>query len=69
VPEILLADAHTVGCRISFDSPQREFLGLEPTGARISFAEHVFYRFADGRIAEVRSLIDKEAIRAQVSRG
>ncbi|KUI30671.1 hypothetical protein AU196_14250 [Mycobacterium sp. IS-1742] len=69
VPEILLADGDMVSCRLRFEcTPQHEFLGFEPTGARITFAEHVFYRFADERIVEVRSLIDKEAIGAQYAR-
>lgn len=69
VPEILLADGDLVSCRLAFDcTPAREFLGLQPTGARISFAEHVFYRFDDGRMAEVWSLIDKDAVREQFAR-
>jgi predicted ester cyclase len=69
VAEILLADGDVVSCRLRFDcTPEREFLGFEPRGRRISFVEHVFYRFADRRIAEVWSLIDKEAIREQLSR-
>jgi predicted ester cyclase len=69
VPEILLADDDVVSCRLAFECcPEQQFLGFAPTGARITFAEHVFYRFADGRIVEVWSLIDKEAIRVQLSR-
>jgi predicted ester cyclase len=69
VPEILLADDHVVSCRLHFEcTPEREFLGLAPTGVRITFAENVFYRFAEGRIAQVWSLIDKEAVREQMSR-
>uniref|UniRef100_A0A5Q5CKT1 Activator of Hsp90 ATPase homologue 1/2-like C-terminal domain-containing protein n=1 Tax=Mycobacterium sp. (strain JLS) TaxID=164757 RepID=A0A5Q5CKT1_MYCSJ len=69
VPEILLADARIVACRLFFEcTPQQEFLGFEPTGARIAFAEHVFYRFTDRRIADVWSLIDIENVREQVSR-
>ncbi|MGE2715148.1 ester cyclase [Mycolicibacterium litorale] len=65
--ELLLADAHTVACRLVFRcTPRHEFLGFEPTGEQVSFAEHVFYRFRDGRIVEVWSLIDKEAIRGQL---
>ncbi|OBF34015.1 ester cyclase [Mycobacterium sp. ACS1612] len=67
VPEILIADGDFVSCRLYFQcTPHNEFLGLESTGRRISFAEHVFYRFVDGRIAEVWSLIDRDAIRAQL---
>jgi len=67
VPEILLADDHVVGCRLFFQcTPRHAFLGFEPTGGQVSFAEHVFYRFDGGQIAEVWSLIDKETIREQV---
>lgn len=66
VPELLIADDGVVACRLFFQcTPRKRFLGLEPTGSRVSFAEHVFYRFRDQRIAEVWSLIDKDAIRAQ----
>ena len=66
VPEILLADGHVVSCRLFFQcTPQHEFLGFEPTGQRVSFAEHVFYRFDGGRISEVHSLIDRDAVRQQ----
>jgi predicted ester cyclase len=68
VPEILLADDHIVSCRLFFRcTPQRDFLGHQPTGDRVSFAEHVFYRFDDRRITEVWSLIDKDAVREQLA--
>jgi predicted ester cyclase len=35
-------------------------------GRRVSFVEHVFYRFRDGRIQDVWSVIDTDAIRSQV---
>jgi predicted ester cyclase len=34
---------------------------------KVSFPEHVFYRFDDRRIVEVWSVIDKQAVREQVS--
>ena len=68
VPELLVADSQVVSCRLFFEcSPQHAFLGFEPTGGRISFPEHVFYRFDSRRIVEVWSLIDKETIREQIS--
>lgn len=68
VPEILIADDRVVSCRLLFHcTPQREFLGFAPTGGRVSFSEHVFYAFREGRITEVWSLIDREAVRAQLS--
>lgn len=57
-----------VACRLTFDcTPQGELLGFRPDGARLRFAEHVFYRYQDGRIAAVRSMIDRAAIAEQLS--
>lgn len=68
--ELLLADDHIVACRLHFRcNPRHAFLGFEPPGREVSFAEHVFYRFDDRRIVEVWSVIDKEAIREQLARG
>jgi predicted ester cyclase len=68
IPAILIADGRTVACRLAFEcTPQHTFLGFEPTGEPISFVEHVFYRFEDRRIIEGWSLIDREAIREQLS--
>lgn len=66
--ELVVADADSVACRLVFRcTPQRPFLGSNPTGAPVSFAEHVFYRFRDRRIAEGWSLIDRDAIAAQIA--
>lgn len=67
-PELLVADDHVVACRLYFRcNPRHAFLGFEPTGQQVSFPEHVFYRFDEGRIVDVWSVIDKQAIREQVS--
>jgi predicted ester cyclase len=64
----LVVDGDQVACRLWFDcTPQRTFLGIEPNGRRASFAEHVFYRFSDRRIAQVWSLLDVDAIRRQLT--
>jgi predicted ester cyclase len=64
---IVVVDGDEVACRLVFDcTPQHEFLGFSPSGRRVHFAEHVFYRFRDGRIAAVSSLIDRAAIAAQL---
>lgn len=66
--DILVVADSRVACRINFAcTPVREMMGLAPTGRKIQFSEHVFYRFEDGKIKEVWSLIDKEAITAQLS--
>jgi predicted ester cyclase len=67
--QALVIQGGQVACRLWFDcTPEREFLGLEPTGARVGFAEHVFYEFDDGRIRRVRSLIDRSAVERQLQR-
>jgi predicted ester cyclase len=66
--DLVVTQGDFVACRLLFRcTPQETFLGYEPTGARISFSEHVFYRFRDGKIAEVWSLIDTQAIAAQTA--
>jgi predicted ester cyclase len=65
---IVVAAGDQVACRLVFDcTPRGEFLGFAPNGSRITFAEHVFYLFRDGRIAAVASLIDRAAVAEQLS--
>ncbi|MCE0463335.1 ester cyclase [Pseudomonas uvaldensis] len=65
--EFLVIDPPKVAARLVFNcTPIREFMGLTVDGKRISFAENVFYAFKDGRIHEVWSVIDKDAIEAQL---
>jgi predicted ester cyclase len=56
-----------VAARLWFDcTPQRGFLGIDVSPRRVSFAEHVFYRFRASRIEQVWSLIDTDAVRQQL---
>jgi predicted ester cyclase len=65
--ELLVCDPPHVASRLRFDCrPKGLFLNLPVNGRRVAFAENVFYRFRDGRIAEVWSAIDKGAIEAQL---
>ncbi|MEA5360918.1 ester cyclase [Amycolatopsis sp., V23-08] len=65
--EQLVVQDDRVACRIRFDcTPAAPFRGIEPSGRPISFAEHVFYRYRDGRIAEIWSMIDLDAVREQL---
>ncbi len=64
--ETLASEPPTIAARLRFDcTPATDFLGLPVAGRQVVFAEHVFYRFREGRIAEVWSLLDREAIAAQ----
>jgi len=69
VAEMIVAQDDVVACRLGFHcTPQEKFLGFDPPGTPVSFAEHVFYRFRDAKIAEVWSVIDTRAIAAQIGR-
>ncbi|MFC7673637.1 ester cyclase [Mycolicibacterium sp. GCM10028919] len=69
VPDRVVVEGDAVACRLVFRcTPQRPFLGFEPTGAPITFVEHAFYTFRDHRIVEVSSLLDTRAVAAQLSR-
>jgi predicted ester cyclase len=63
----LICDPPLVAARLQFEcAPRGTFLGLPVNGRTIRFAENIFYRFADRKIAEVWSVIDKAAIEAQL---
>jgi predicted ester cyclase len=65
---LLLTNDDIVACRLWFDcTPTGTFFGRAPTGRRIAFSEHVFYRFRAGRIAQVWSLIDRDAVATQLT--
>lgn len=65
---LLVIESPWLAAQLDFDcTPQGELFGLAVNGRRVRFTEHVFYRFVDGRIREVRSLIDVAAIRAQLA--
>ena len=65
--DLLVVDPPHVVSRLLFEcSPRAEFLGLPVNGRRVSFSENVFYRFRDGKIVQVWSIVDKAAIEAQL---
>jgi predicted ester cyclase len=65
--ELLISDPPDIAARLTFDcAPVGTFLGLAVNGKRVSFCENVFYRFRDGKIWQVWSVIDKAAIEAQL---
>jgi len=65
--EMLVADPPRLAARLRFDvTPKTIFLGLPVNGRRVTFHENVFYEMDNGRIREVWSVIDKQAIEAQL---
>jgi predicted ester cyclase len=66
----VVSEPPVIGSRLTFDcTPVGRFLDLAIDGRRVSFTENVFYRFRDGRIVEVWSVVDKAAIEAQLLPG
>ena len=64
---LLACDPPLVAARLDFTcTPRGRYFGLDIDGRTVSFSENVFYRFRGGRIVEVWSLIDREAIAAQL---
>ena len=65
--ELLVCDAAHVASRLRFRcAPAANFLGLDVNGRTVSFTENVFYRFDNGKIGAVWSIVDKAAIEAQL---
>jgi predicted ester cyclase len=65
--QLLVSDPPHVASRLLFDcTPAGVFLGLPVNGKRVSFTENVFYRFREGKIEQVWSVIDKAAVEAQL---
>jgi predicted ester cyclase len=63
--ELLACDPPLVAARLAFDChPAGDFLGLPVNGRRVVFTENVLYTVRDGRIGEVWSIVDKQAIEA-----
>lgn len=63
----LVADTPRLAARLLFEcTPTGMFMGLPVNGRKVAFAEHAFYEYRDGKIWDVRSVIDKAAIEAQL---
>lgn len=61
----LACDPPLVAARLAFDChPAGDFLGLPVGGRRVAFSENVLYEVRDGRIREVWSILDRQAVAA-----
>jgi predicted ester cyclase len=66
--DLLVVEAPKVASRLIFDCrPVGQLFGLPVNGRNVRFSENVFYRFSNGRIEEVWSIIDTAAIKAQLA--
>lgn len=67
VARLLVVEPPWLAAQLDFDChPRGELFGLAVNGRRVRFSEHVFYRLEEGRIREVRSLIDTATIASQL---
>lgn len=63
----LIASPCRIAARLLFDcTPTGIFMDLPVNGRKVAFAEHAFYEYHDDKIWDVRSVIDKAAIEAQL---
>lgn len=66
--ELLVAQLPYVSSRLVFEcTPVGTVFDLPVNGRRVKFHENVIYRFEGGRIAEVWSVIDTQAIAQQLA--
>ncbi|WP_376965166.1 ester cyclase [Azospirillum sp. A26] len=64
---LLVSQPPHIASRLLFDcTPKGVLFDLPVNGRRVRFSENVFYRFRDGRIDTVWSVIDKAAIASQL---
>jgi predicted ester cyclase len=65
--DFIVSEPPTIAARLIFDcTPKGVLFGLPVNGKRVSFTENIFYRFANGKIETVWSVIDQAAIAAQL---
>ena len=64
---LLIAEPPHIAAKLEFDcTPKGEFFGLPINGKRVQFDENVFYRFEDGKVRQVWSVIDRKSIEDQL---
>lgn len=64
---VLVANPPRIAARLLFDcTPTGVFMDLPINGRKVAFAEHAFYEYREDKIWDVRSVIDKAAIEAQL---
>ena len=65
--EDIFSAGEMVAARVTFRGTHRgEFQGIPPTGKRVAVPGVVFYRIADGKIAEFRGQFDRLSLMQQL---
>ena len=66
--EDLLVDGNRIAARLTdTGTPVKEWNGLAPTGASVTFAETAFYQVQDGRFSVMWYLMDADGVRRQLA--
>ncbi|KAF6829647.1 hypothetical protein CMUS01_08065 [Colletotrichum musicola] len=64
---ILDEENQRLAARVAFEwTPVKKWAGVEPTGKRATFSEHVFVWFDEGRMHTSVTLLDMDAFRRQM---
>jgi predicted ester cyclase len=64
----LAIDGNLIAARLTdTGTPAKEWLGMAPTGAAVSFTECAFYRIRDGRIEASWYVMDTDGVRRQLT--
>ncbi|KAF3910927.1 hypothetical protein ABW20_dc0109471 [Dactylellina cionopaga] len=69
--DVLVADENEqrVAVRLLIrGTPKDEFLGFQPNGKAVEIVEHAFYKFEEGKVREVRTIIDMDGLRQQMDK-
>lgn len=65
--EDMVGEGETVAWRLNVNGiHEAEFRGVPPTGTRVSFSAHYFFRFMDGRIVERWTNFDRLGVMVQL---
>ena len=67
VEDLVVEGGHIAARLTDTGTPVREWNGLAPTGASVSFTETAFYEVRDGRFAGMLYLMDTDAVRRQLA--
>lgn len=58
ISNIIVDENHLASRLIRTGTLTREWKGVKPDGDAVTFVEHAFYRFREGRVAAIWSVVD-----------
>ncbi len=66
VEDLVIEGDHVAVRLVDHGTPAKEWLGLQPTGARVELTEYAFYHFRDGRFEHMWYLLDYQGVQRQL---